>query len=226
MKYFAYIIILTGLNSCYKAPDYVAHEPPCDCRNECWSTVGATGAIDESALGTIHLGAIPKPPEEIGDGASLENDLTSYEGMSAFIQPSSKPGTYVIRYLVSPIGSFISKLKDVRFKMEVGYKMPDTSFFSLNVYLKEYKFDTVIMSQSAKTIATFTAGKTSGDLYTSETISTYKHAPIFLKYGYTYYAEAVFERKDKAPPPVLNPTFQILGPSISAISICEDDNPD
>lgn len=218
--------MLTGLNGCYKAPDYVPHEPPCDCRNECWSTAGATGSVDEDAISIIHLGSIPQLPDEIGDSASPVNDGNSYEDMSAFILPSAKPGKYVIRYQVSPLGSFISKLKNVRFKMEVGYKMPDTTLFSLNVYLKEYKFDTVIMSQSAKTIATFAAGKTSGDLYRSETISAYHHAPIFLKYGYSYYVEVVFERKDKASPPVLNPTFQILGPSISVISICEDDNPD
>lgn len=225
MKYFTYIIILTGLNSCYKAPDYVAHEPPCDCRNECWSTVGATGAIDESALGTIHLGAIPKPPEEIGDGASLENDLTSYEGMSAFIQPSAKPGLYTVRFQVSPLGGFISKLKNAHFKMDIGYKMPDTSLYSLKVFLKEYKFDTLILNQSARTIASFTATPTTGDIYRSQTVATFYNLPIFLKYGYSYYVEAVFERKPKAAPPTPHTPNKISGPSIAVISICEDINP-
>jgi len=225
MKTSVFIVLVTGLCGCYRAPDFVPSEPPCDCRNDCWSTVGATGSVDEAAVGTIRLGSIPKLPGEMGDGSGQAMDATSYEGMSAFLQPSAKPGKYSVRYQVSPLGGFISKLKNARFKMVVGYKMPDTSLYSLQVYLKEYKTDTLIMSQSARTIADWTATPAVGESYRSETLTTFNNAPIFLKYGYCYYVEAVFERKDKSLPPEINPTFRILGPSISAISICEDINP-
>ncbi|MBK9105581.1 MAG: hypothetical protein IPL92_13700 [Saprospiraceae bacterium] len=225
MKNYTILLFVMVVVGCYRSPDSYNFDPPCDCRNDCWSTVGATGSVDEAALGTIRLGSIPKLPDEAGDGSGQAMDATSYEGMSAFLQPSAKPGKYVIRYQVSPLGGFITKLKNAKFKMDIGYKLPDTSLYSLRIYLKEYKTDTLIMSQSARTIAVWTASLTVGESYRSETVTTFKNSSIFLKYGYCYYIEAVFERKDKSIPPEINPTFRILGPSISAISICEDINP-
>jgi len=201
------------LENCGKIsdPPFVLEEV-IDLQN-CWSTVGAAGHMDEHALDHLVQGQPPKLPDEVeGPGGG---EILNFDGLIG-LRANSPKGTYQVRY---PIRQqfFFNKVTDRKygFVLTTRWKIPDQEKYRIRILLKRYNLKTAPPNERVEILTVLDSDLLSvGDDFQ---INSTDDREIFDFSRFAYYVEAQFIIK-QGPGPI--PEINAAVPSLAFIQIC------
>lgn len=189
-------------------------------QQECWTTAGSAGTVDEINLDDIRLGRRQPPLVLIADGVtpSFASIFFRFEDAVVSLRSNHPTGTASIRYNVTAVNGLLH-FNGVQLK--VRYSVGRNPEARVVVILKRQAINASTTQESAQVMAILDSQTFPfGDDFQVRTVS---ERGTFDFDEFAYWVEAILiSRLEPAfPPPLVGiPGAPLVGPAISVIQIC------